>query len=113
MFLKPPADFRLPSLDPETEAEFEKFRKLLSATKEKLADAVEQQKEALICQAASMTAPEAREQIHRFCRVFLRHGVERVYLDGQPLIEFQPGYIKEDTTEWFTPYRLYHRGNRP
>lgn len=103
-------DFRqlnLTQLTPEVRQLHERFNEKVSLLREKN----DQMKEAVILQAAGMTAPEAREQKHRFQMAFTADGVEHVFMDGEPLVDFMPGRIEDG--HWKAPYRLYHRGNRP
>lgn len=103
-------DFRqlnLTQLTPEVRQLHQRFNDTVSLLREKN----DQMKEAVILQAASMTAPEARDQIHRFQVTITHDLIEHVYLDGKPLVDFLPGRIEDG--HWKMRYRLCHTGNRP
>lgn len=109
---KPDAHFRSQfSLAAQTGAETAEFHKRLEEIRDQALDKIHLHKQAVILQAAGMTEQEARQQIHRFQMAFTADGVEHVFMDGEPLVDFMPGRIEDG--HWKAPYRLCHRGSRP
>lgn len=107
---KLPGDFRqlnLTQLSPEVRQLHEGLRAQVDLVREK----TQQMKESVIHAAVGPDTPIGPELASRMRWEFHPHGIEKVFLDDQLLVVFQPGYLNLESGQWTIPYAV--TGARP
>lgn len=103
-------DFRqlgLTQITPEVQQLQDRLRDQVSLIREK----TQQMKESVIHAAVGPDTPIGPELAARMRWEFHPHGIEKVFLDDQLLVVFQPGHLDLDSGQWKLPYQI--AGRRP